>query len=129
MVLMNFFIAVVNQSYETCLCRYILMSFKIRVDFIVEKESMMSEKDLQNRDWFPNFIILRATNDNAQTSDWQGYVKKSNLLTNYQVNELNQNIKSEMYLESFESNKRMKEISKEMSENKAETNNKIESIL
>ena len=35
MVLMNFFIAIVNQSYETCLCRYILMSFKIRVDFIV----------------------------------------------------------------------------------------------
>ena len=71
MVLINFFIAIVNQSYETCLCRYALMSLKIKVDFIVERESMMRKKELTNIDWFPNFIVLRRKADESESSnDW-----------------------------------------------------------
>ena len=46
MVFMNFIIAVVNQSYEQCMSKMVVLQFKVKVDMIVERESMMREKEL-----------------------------------------------------------------------------------
>ena len=46
MVFMNFIIAVVNQSYEQCMTKMVVLQFKVKVDMIVERESMMREKEL-----------------------------------------------------------------------------------
>lgn len=41
-VLMNFIIAVVGQSYGECMEKQVAQSFKVKVDMIVEREQMMS---------------------------------------------------------------------------------------
>ncbi len=33
-------------------------SFKVKLDMIRERESIMSDKEFMNKDWFPNYIIL-----------------------------------------------------------------------
>lgn len=40
MVFMNFIIAVVNQSYEKCMSTMNAQQFKVKVDMIVERESL-----------------------------------------------------------------------------------------
>ena len=57
-VFMNFIIAVVNQSYENCMQQSLAQSYKVKLHMISERESIMSENDFLNKDWFPNFIIL-----------------------------------------------------------------------
>ena len=46
MVFMNFIIAVVNQSHEQCMSKMVVLQFKVKVDMIVERESMMSQREL-----------------------------------------------------------------------------------
>ena len=41
-VFMNFIIAVVSQSYENCMQSMTAQSFKVRVDMIMERESLMN---------------------------------------------------------------------------------------
>lgn len=47
-VLMNFIIAVVGQSYGECMEKMEAQSYKVKVDMIVERESMMSEEFLKS---------------------------------------------------------------------------------
>lgn len=56
-IFMNFIIAVVNESYENCMTKMVAQSYKVKVDMIAERESIMTEAELANREWFPNFII------------------------------------------------------------------------
>ena len=70
-VFMNFIIAVVNQSYERCMSKRMAQQLKMKVDMIVERESMMSKNELKSSDWFPNFIVLRRKADESESSnDW-----------------------------------------------------------
>jgi hypothetical protein len=46
MVFMNFIIAVVNQSYEQCMSKMVVLQFKVKLDMIVEREE---ERALKNR--------------------------------------------------------------------------------
>ena len=76
-ILMNFIIAVVNQSYENCMTKLVAQSFKVKLEMIIERESIMGKAELSNTKWFPNFIILRRKVDNdSQTMEWQGFVKE-----------------------------------------------------
>ena len=46
---------------------------------IVERELMMSENDLKNTDWFPNYIMLRRPADHegfGEGAQWQGFIKE-----------------------------------------------------
>lgn len=43
-VLMNFIIAVVGESYEACMSKMIAQSYKGKVDMIAEREQIMSNK-------------------------------------------------------------------------------------
>jgi hypothetical protein len=45
MIFMNFIIAVVNESYENCMSKMISQSYKVKVDMIVERESMMKPSE------------------------------------------------------------------------------------
>ena len=81
MIFMNFIIAVVNQSYENCMSKRVAQQFKVKVDMIVERESMMNQTDLDKKEWFPNFIVLRRkANESDSSNEWQGYVKEINQL-------------------------------------------------
>ena len=51
--------------------KMVVLQFKVKVDMIVERESMMSQRELERIDWFPNFIVLRRkANDNDSSNAW-----------------------------------------------------------
>ena len=58
-VLMNFIIAVVGDSYSNCMSMRVAHTFKVKVDMINERESIMSEADLSNPEYFPQYILVR----------------------------------------------------------------------
>lgn len=64
-VLMNFIIAVVGQSYSNCMEKSEAKMYKVKVDMIVEREQMMNEKDFANKEYFPTHIIVRRKMDRA----------------------------------------------------------------
>ena len=58
-VLMNFIIAVVGDSYNNCMAQREAQTQKVKVDMISERESLMSKVDLTNPEYFPQFILVR----------------------------------------------------------------------
>ena len=78
---MNFIIAVVNQSYESCMNKMKASSYLVKLEMISEREAIMSNAHLDDPDCFPNFIVLRkeANSDIDQSSteqEWLGVVKE-----------------------------------------------------
>ena len=66
---------------------------------IVERESVMNAQDIENKEWFPNFIVLRRkANDNQVTGEWQGFVKQINMFCEKSQVELQQTVKSQVKL-------------------------------
>ena len=44
---------------------------------IIERESVMSQSELDNDDWFPNYIVVRRKAYGSQENgQWQGFVKE-----------------------------------------------------
>lgn len=40
----------------------------------------MNAQDIENKEWFPNFIVLRRkANDNFVTGEWQEFVEQINM--------------------------------------------------
>lgn len=66
---MNFIIAVVGSSYENCMQTYVAQSFKVKLDMIIERESIMSESEFNNEKWFPKFILMRRPKDAGSGTD------------------------------------------------------------
>lgn len=62
-VLMNFIIAVVGESYANCMATHEAQTYKVKVDMIMEREQMLDEKALANADWFPKYIVVRRPVD------------------------------------------------------------------
>jgi hypothetical protein len=82
-IFMNFIIAVVSQSYENCMQRSVAQSFKVKLHMIREYESIMSQQEYENKDWFPNFIILckplsegRNSDGGEMDNEWSGLLKE-----------------------------------------------------
>ena len=82
-IFMNFIIAVVGQSYENCMQRSVAQSFKVKLHMIREYESIMSQQEYENKDWFPNFIILckplsegRNSDGGEMDNEWNGLLKE-----------------------------------------------------
>jgi hypothetical protein len=80
-VFMNFIIAVVNQSYENCMQQSLAQSYKVKLHMISERESIMSESEYKNKEWFPNFIILckpitEGINEERGNKDGNGVAKE-----------------------------------------------------
>ena len=76
-IFMNFIIAVVNESYENCMSKMVAQQVKVKINMIIERESVMSQSELDNEDWFPNYIVVRRKAYGSQESgQWQGFVKE-----------------------------------------------------
>lgn len=58
-IFMNFIIAVVNESYENCMTKMDAYKYKVKLDMILERETIMTNDEFRNDNWFPNFIVLR----------------------------------------------------------------------
>ncbi len=56
---MNFIIAVVGDSYSNCMAKREAQSYKVKVDMIFERESVMTMADTENDQYFPQFILVR----------------------------------------------------------------------
>ena len=57
---MNFIIAVVSESYESCMEKKVLLIYKAKLEMITECEDLMPEYLFTNKkNWFPRFIIIR----------------------------------------------------------------------
>jgi hypothetical protein len=81
-VFMNFIIAVVSESYESCMEQKVQLIYKAKLEMIEECEDLMPEWLFTHRGWFPRFLIVRrqqgfsngAGGDNPD--EWQGFVKQ-----------------------------------------------------
>jgi hypothetical protein len=62
-IFMNFIIAVISESYEKVMQKLIAQSYKVKVDMIVDRELHLTKNDLDNPDYFPNYLILRRPID------------------------------------------------------------------
>ncbi len=56
---MNFIIAVISESYEKVMQRLVALSFMLKAEMIVERESMMTEDDKTRSEFFPKYLVLR----------------------------------------------------------------------
>jgi hypothetical protein len=65
-VLMNFLIAVVGNSFSDCMAKREAQTLKVKVDMIFEREYIMNEKELKNHQHFPQYILVRRP---IETSD------------------------------------------------------------
>lgn len=87
-IFMNFIIAVVSQSYENCMQTMNAQSYKVKVDMIMEREQLMDKADLERREWFPNFIIVRkplgdgadASHSGESQGEWQGLLDRKSVV-------------------------------------------------
>ncbi len=88
---MNFIIAVISESYEKVMQRLVALSFMLKAEMIVERESMMSHEDKNNSEYFPQYLILRRAVGAGMNSqeEWQGFIKdiKQTLKITQQKNE------------------------------------------
>ena len=79
-VFMNFVIAVVSSSYESCMEKMVAESYKAHLDMIIEREIFMSEEDRANPLYFPNYLIMikrvDEENNNNDGREWQGMIKE-----------------------------------------------------
>ena len=69
LVLMNFIVAVMADSYKKCMDTRTQLMMKLRLDMIVEREYLMAEKELENEAWYPNYIIYRKNHQEEQELD------------------------------------------------------------
>eukprot|EP00347_Sterkiella_histriomuscorum_P020584 403337249 len=83
-ILLNFIIAVISESYEKVMQKMRAESYRIKCQLIKEREQFLEENDLKDEKKFPKYIILRrpVTEKEDSNSEWQGFVKdiKKNLL-------------------------------------------------
>eukprot|EP00347_Sterkiella_histriomuscorum_P018211 403346367 len=76
-VLLNFIIAVISESYEKVMQKMVAESFKIKAELIKERESYFSHADFQNQNYFPDYVIFRRPVEDQvdANEEWQGFVK------------------------------------------------------
>jgi hypothetical protein len=91
-IFMNFIIAVVSQSYENCMQKSTAQSYKVKLNMISERESIMSENDFKNKEWFPNYIVLCkpiSEGSNADSgnmdNEWNGVLREMEKVVKRQI--------------------------------------------
>ena len=68
-VFMNFIIAVVSESYESCMEKKLLLIYKAKLEMITECEDLMPEWLFKKQNWFPRFIIIRREQGSGAGGD------------------------------------------------------------
>ena len=59
MILMNFIIAVISNSYEKVTQYAVAHDYRQKVTLIYEREIHFSPNDLENEVYFPNILVVR----------------------------------------------------------------------
>eukprot|EP00347_Sterkiella_histriomuscorum_P008062 403346519 len=116
-ILLNFIIAVISESYEKVMQKMVAESYRIKCQLIKEREIIFNEEDWKDFKIFPNYIILRrpvADNDDAG-SEWQGFVKdiKKTLMKVSQSITADNNTKHQFLVENLQQLKHEHETVKE----------------
>jgi hypothetical protein len=68
-VFMNFIIAVVSESYESCMEKKVQLIYKAKLEMITECEDLMPEWLFTYKNWFPRFIIIRRKQGSGAGGD------------------------------------------------------------
>jgi phosphate/sulfate permease len=73
-MLMNFIIAVVGDSYANCKESMTAQSYKAKVEMIIERETVMSKALMVRKEamWFPRYIVIRKPVDRRRRRRTQG---------------------------------------------------------
>ena len=58
-ILLNFIIAVISESYEKVMQKMVAESYKQQAMLIREREMHMTQKELDSFDYFPRFLVVR----------------------------------------------------------------------
>jgi hypothetical protein len=66
---MNFIIAVVSESYESCMEKKTQLIYRAKLEMIEECENLMPERFLSKQKWFPRFIIIRRQQGSSSGGD------------------------------------------------------------
>jgi hypothetical protein len=66
---MNFVIAVVSESFESCMGRMVLIIYSAKLEMITECENLMPEWCFTKKNWFPRFIIIRREQGSGAGED------------------------------------------------------------
>ena len=71
-ILMNFLIAVISESYERVMQRLVAESYKVKVHMIVEKEQLFSNEEKKSEKLFPSYLVIRKPVDfsNHEGAEW-----------------------------------------------------------
>jgi hypothetical protein len=82
-VFMNFIIAVVSESYESCMESMTNQIWMTKLEMIDECESMLPESLIEKykAKWFPNVVVLRRVlgkpgSIGGVEDHWQGFIKQ-----------------------------------------------------
>ena len=92
LIFMNFIISVISQSYENCMQKSTAQSYKVKLNMISERESIMSKNNFKNKEWFPNYIVLckpisEGSNSDSgnMENDWNGVVREMEKVVKRQI--------------------------------------------
>ena len=68
-ILLNFIITVVGESYSKCSDQRVEHFLKVKLQLVVERESLMTGKDFARGDWFPNYILFKKNPQDDKEKD------------------------------------------------------------
>eukprot|EP00347_Sterkiella_histriomuscorum_P011986 403370332 len=76
-ILLNFIIAVISESYDKVMQKMVAESYKIKAQLISEHELHFNEEDFKDLKRFPRYLIVRrpVLSASEDQQDWQGFVK------------------------------------------------------
>eukprot|EP00347_Sterkiella_histriomuscorum_P008970 403343034 len=76
-ILLNFIIAVISESYEKVMQKMVAESYRIKAQLIQERESYFNDEEFKNQEYFPSYIIFRRPVEDQidDNQEWQGFVK------------------------------------------------------
>jgi len=78
-IFMNFIVAVVSESYEKCMQSQTVQQYRLRCDMIVERESIMTPEEFEDKDKFPRYLVVRQAAEDEQMGaqeQWRGFLRE-----------------------------------------------------
>jgi hypothetical protein len=77
MIMMNFIIAVIGDSYSKVINQAIAHDYRQKANLIYEQEIQFTKKDFKNQKYFPDILVVRKKKCNNKTEDTlQGQLKE-----------------------------------------------------
>lgn len=124
-VFMNFIIAVVSESYESCMEKKIQLIYRAKLEMISECEDLMPEWVFSNKNWFPRFIVIRreqgSTVGGDNPDEWYGFVKHIQKHLEHETSKLNATFIQNINRSTESTKKEIKTVTRDVAEMKLDT--------